>query len=176
MSKNVFTPDGGPHRVSRVLDVSDGLKRMGEFEAAEMLAGYAALLREREAVKAAVTDEIAERVLNQYVKNCLPHLDEAPVSLRIEAMRRALEAVAPMLASARVPDETGWLIESAFNGFSPSWWAGIPEGCGQSFTDNPNKAVRFCRKDDAEAVAKYMHMVIVTEHKWIAAAPKPEKE
>lgn len=48
MTKNAFTPDGGPHRPDRVRNVSDGLKRLGEFEAAEMLTNYAALLRERE--------------------------------------------------------------------------------------------------------------------------------
>jgi len=125
MSKNIFTPDGGPHRTSRVLDVSDGLKRMGEFEAAEMLAGYAALLRERESAKAGVMDEPRNEFPLLY--DNLDALDERAaeqpnriatariltelrhqigcVMTKLHGERAALKTIAPMLASARVPEE-----------------------------------------------------------------------
>jgi hypothetical protein len=75
--KNAFTPDGGPHRPDRIRNVSDGLKRLGEFEAAEMLTDYAALLRERESASARVpdgwqlvpiepTDEMIDKGTDQY--------------------------------------------------------------------------------------------------------------
>lgn len=74
--------------------------------------------------------------------------------------------------SSTVLDERAWLIESKFNG-PPSWWAGgaiSDEGvfAGSGFTTDPNEAVRFARKEDAERVANGRHMVFVTEHIWIA--------
>lgn len=38
---NHFTADGGPHKLARILAVADGLRRIGEFESAEMLDAYA---------------------------------------------------------------------------------------------------------------------------------------
>lgn len=113
-----------------------------------------------------------DMVCEQHPWSEWPHDDCAGPGMPETAQYEALVYLAK-LASARVPDETGWLIESTFGASSPSWWTGIPEGCGQSFTTDANKAVRFCRKGDAEAVAKHMRRVIVTEHKWLAAAPKP---
>jgi len=107
MSKNVFTPDGGPHRTSRVLDVSDGLKRIGEFEAAEMLAGYAALLRERESAKAVVAWQVrSRRMRNEWSGWKFYEYEERPESIgQFEFEYRPLYAKLPMLASARVPEE-----------------------------------------------------------------------
>lgn len=120
------------------------------------------LLRERESAVGEYLANVGEHGGVRWINGTPPH-----------GTRLYSHLVGCESAKARVPNENGWLIESAFNGFSPSWWGGIPEGRGQSFTTDPNKAVRFCRKEDAEAVAKHMHMVIVTEHQWIAAAPKP---
>ena len=78
-----------------------------------MASNYADLLRERESAKAVVTDEIFEAFdaaqtkamgeyeMQQYHAGKESHLVHA---LNF-ATRAALEAVAPMLASARVPEE-----------------------------------------------------------------------
>lgn len=67
-----------------------------------------------------------------------------------------------------------YLIESAYNGPNTSWWNGLPEGRGSSFTSDPNEAVRFGRRVDAERVARHMHMVRVTEHLWVSGAALTE--
>lgn len=61
-------------------------------KSADMLHDYAALLRERESAKAAVTDEMARKANYIYASY---------VGGGIESMRAALEAVAPMLVSAQ---------------------------------------------------------------------------
>ena len=65
---------------------------------------------------------------------------------------------------------TVWLIESKFTGGESKWWNGLPEGAGQSFTSNPNGAVRFVRQEDADRVAVHLHMVCVTEHSWFGSS------
>jgi hypothetical protein len=69
--------------------------------------------------------------------------------------------------------EQAWLIESCFRGVRTQWWNGLPLGCGQSFTTDPNEAVRFSRQIDAERVSRHMHMTTVTEHLWIDRATVP---
>ena len=71
-------------------------------------------------------------------------------------------------------DETWWLIESTFKGLCPMWWDGVPQGSGQSFSSDPNKAIRFKRKQDAERVASFMHMTKVTEHMFLDMPRPPE--
>lgn len=61
----------------------------------EALCDYATLLRECESAKAAVTEEMVEVAVNAHAEWFGGH----------RGMRAALEAVAPMAASARVPDE-----------------------------------------------------------------------
>lgn len=101
MSKNAFTPDGGPHRYARVIDVADGLKRMGEFERAEMLTNYASLLHEREAAKAVMTDELIHAAWLAFDGTWF---SDRVIPEAQDRMRRTIEAVAPMLVSAQVPD------------------------------------------------------------------------
>lgn len=67
------------------------------------------------------------------------------------------------------PGETAWLIESKMQGNS-MWWNGVPLGRGQSFTTDPNSAIRFARKVDAERVSRNLHMTFVSEHVWINAS------
>lgn len=69
----------------------------------EMLYGYAALLRERESAKAGVTDAVVERAVDARIE-IISRKGRINVSDNA-AMRAALEAVAPMLVSARVPVE-----------------------------------------------------------------------
>lgn len=68
-------------------------------------------------------------------------------------------------AGAAEPEETGWLIESPGSG-QPHWWPG-----GYPYTADSLKAVRFARREDAEAVMRYMpdgHLLRATEHVWLA--------
>lgn len=67
-------------------------------------------------------------------------------------------------------EKVGWLIESQMNSARPTWWNGVPEGAGVSFTPDSLLAVRFNRKEDAESVARHMNMVKVTEHVWLNGA------
>lgn len=74
------------------------------------------------------------------------------------------------------PQETGWMIE--FRDPAPRWWDGV------RFTSDPNKGVRFVRREDAERATlavgdEWRDDAIVTEHVWAApasvpAAPKPD--
>ena len=102
--------------------------------------------------------------------------------------------------------ETAWLIELPSSGpirtlyWAPVWkpkkepimvgdrdtglkgvyWRDTAHNSRQ-VTDDPNKAIRFARKEDAEAVIKWLDEarllfgnVIATEHEWVApASPKP---
>lgn len=172
MRKNAFTPDGGPHRPDRIRNVSDGLKRLGEFEAAEMLTNYAALLRERESAKAAVTDKAVEMACRKYYNSGNPVYP--PV---FEAMRAALEAVAPMLASARVLDGQCSDIRTCAHCGKPemncdchdtSGFRMLPGACGVSRMWDNEKAVlvSFERKPTDDELRAL--------HDLLAAAPKPE--
>ena len=88
------------YTVEQVEAEADCLPDAYEDQAAK-LRDYAALLRERESAKAGVTSQMRATACDAYDKEMVGHGETAnPV-----AMRAALEAVAPMLASARVPDE-----------------------------------------------------------------------
>lgn len=97
--KNAFTADGGTHKVARILDVADGLRRIGEFESAEMLRAYAERIK---AGEGAVTDEVVEIAAETHmrVRGLGMHApwqtmtEETRISYR-KAMRAALLAVWP---------------------------------------------------------------------------------
>lgn len=111
-----------------------------------------ALLRERESAKARVTDEMVEYASRIYT-------DASP--LAVEAMRAVLEAVAPMLASARVPD--GWQLVPIDPTDEMIEKGTDQHECAQGdpwYTDLP------LSENDCNAIYKAM----------LAAAPKPEKE
>jgi len=62
--------------------------------------------------------------------------------------------------------ETGWLIEKKAVDGSPEWcccWSG-----GFEWTKDSLKAIRFCRKGDANQVAELFEFedVRITEHQW----------
>lgn len=105
----------------------------------EMLDELVALLREREsakAAKAAITDEIVHAALTEYYGG-EPHPNCTP------SMRAALEAVAPMLASARAPE--GWQLvpveptvemmragdDTGFHTYTGTWSI-TPDACWQA--------------------------------------------
>lgn len=61
--------------------------------------------------------------------------------------------------------ETAWLIELVDTSAAVLWWAG-----GEEWTPDSLRAVRFCRREDADAVASRMPdpaSVLPTEHSWI---------
>jgi len=66
--------------------------------------------------------------------------------------------------------ETGWLIENA-GGLAPAYW----DGRGwNTFHYNPNEAVRFARKEDADRVKVWIcqnSALLSTEHAWLSTAP-----
>lgn len=69
--------------------------------------------------------------------------------------------------------ETAWLIEHNGGGMA-IWWTG--NGVSP-FSPDANKAVRFCRKGDAEKVAALIvpnSTLKATEHAWYVEAAGPE--
>jgi len=62
--------------------------------------------------------------------------------------------------------EAGWLIERKGKDGSPEWaicWSG-----GFDWTKDSTKAIRFCRREDANQVAEIFEFedVHITEHIW----------
>jgi len=68
-----------------------------------------------------------------------------------------------------VRDESGWLIE--LNGGPTRYW--FPGG----WTENPDLALRFARKEDGDAVVRWagLRLTSVREHLWIASLPRHER-
>ena len=63
--------------------------------------------------------------------------------------------------------DSGWLIECDWNGIK---WATFSTGNRSvTWTDDANRATRFCRKEDADGVIDYLgydSKVTATEHIW----------
>ncbi len=63
--------------------------------------------------------------------------------------------------------ETGWLVENDNGG--PCWWGRTPDGeAAFGWTKNSLMALRFARKEDAEAYIEEIGWtdVVATEHQW----------
>lgn len=63
--------------------------------------------------------------------------------------------------------ETGWLVE--FKGRSPQWWAlAGSKGEGGYMTTDSTEALRFARREDAEAYIEDAGWTeaVATEHGW----------
>lgn len=60
--------------------------------------------------------------------------------------------------------EQGWLIEGKIANSLPCWWSGRRD-C-REWTTDACLAVRFCRKQDAEAAAAYLGHGVATDHLW----------
>lgn len=78
--------------------------------------------------------------------------------------------IAALRAAGEV-DQTGWLVERNDLG-SPRWLCFGPKHRDTTYTTDANKALRFARKEDAEAAMFHLEnndpVLRVTEHKWIA--------
>lgn len=95
------------------------------------------------------------------------------------AVRAAILADRAQRAEAQEPDEAGWMIECS-HGFT-GWWDGrIIQGMVDCrfFNTDPNKGVRFARREDAERVIKSCgnSCQIATGHSWISNHDAPKKE
>lgn len=68
---------------------------------------------------------------------------------------------------AKPKQETGWLVEHQNGG--PCWWGQTPDGEDAfGWTKDSLKALRFARKEDAEAYIAEVgwNDVTATEHQW----------
>lgn len=68
--------------------------------------------------------------------------------------------------------QVAWLVESEPGGL---WWDGrfVSRGIDpRFFTRDPNEAIRFARREDAEKVAASSSALKATEHVWMAAQPQ----
>lgn len=68
---------------------------------------------------------------------------------------------------------SGWLIENR-RGPKPRW-ASFSEG-GVVWTDDPNKACLFARREDAEQLAFGEECDAITEHAWVPKDSSPENK
>lgn len=77
----------------------------------------------------------------------------------------------PIAAEGR---ETGWLLEQMDRAGRPTWWAFGGEDGGY-FTDDSVKALRFARKEDAQAFIDDIgwNAVAPTEHEWVDPGALP---
>ena len=99
--------------------------------------------------------------------------------------RAALSGSPAPSTSARYPEETGWLVE--MNDVGPKYYSFSerdPDDPWGGFQRDPNKAIRFARKEDAEAMIAAFGWtpghVYAAEHIWggekIAGSPAPSTE
>lgn len=87
-----------------------------------------------------------------------------------EVARLACENAALRKRVEQLP-ERAWLIESRFTP-APTWWMGTDHPA--PWTQDSLKAVRFCRKQDAEAAMAALqdgHFCFVSEHQWGLGGP-----
>lgn len=78
------------------------------------------------------------------------------------------------IAAANPAPETGWLIE--LRGGPPQWWYLGEDGeDGQGWTSDSLKALRFARKQDAEAYIGNVGWTeaFATEHEWATSEVRP---
>lgn len=101
---------------------------------------------------------------------------EAGVRKNNERWEQALGFAITGMTYERSKYFLAWLIESKFNSANgPKWWMGTSHPA--PWTNDSLKAVRFCRKQDAEAAMLTIdggHMCFVSEHQWGFGAQKPE--
>lgn len=104
-------------------------------------------------------------------------MKRAPIGTNLLTANEATEMVRHLIDGMPAPQEaTGWLIERT-NGTQPIWW-GPP--CSRwewqqalvtpdLWTTEASKAVRFARKEDAEAVMHFegFQHAIATDHMWL---------
>jgi len=110
------------YTVAQVMDEITLLSSVPDGDTASaMLRDYAALLRERESAEAGVTDEMVNKACASLG---IPPSGDDPF-IDANDVRAALEAVAPMLASARVPEEMKSAPSSPLH---PLWGDGFLRG------------------------------------------------
>ena len=118
----------------------------------KMLRDYATHLRERESAKAGVTDEMRDVAIDTYKRTDNPVYPQN-VEVNVNALESALEALAPMLANARVPDDAEAVC------------ACLGDDAAAMLDANP---------EDERALTMWRAAHIIEA--MLADAPKPEKE
>lgn len=88
------------------------------------------------------------------------------------AIRAYLSAPVAAVAPAVGEDETAWLIE--LRGNVPKWWS-LEYRPGPNWTQDANRALRFARKEDADAYIWDIGWTeaFATEHMWPTPRPLP---
>lgn len=81
----------------------------------------------------------------------------------------SMERLRAAIAGEAMP--RGWLIESTLShGGGPRWWQGKQPGTEEQWTGSHTAAIRFARREDAEACRLTLgdaHVSKVTEHVWL---------
>lgn len=81
----------------------------------------------------------------------------------------SMERLRAAIAGEATP--RGWLIESTLShGGGPRWWQGKQPGTEEQWTGSHTAAIRFARREDAEACRLTLgdaHVSKVTEHVWL---------
>src|SRR4051812_21453567 len=97
---------------------------------------------------------------------------------RLRSMEETIRTLAAALTNARQPEpETGWLIEfSQRVSGTPTYYGKSDEGLGQ--TEDNLAAIRYARKEDAEAVIEDIGWTeaAAVEHQWcdpVTSTPSP---
>ena len=94
----------------------------------------------------------------------------AELAIKVELTEELKDSIAKLKeeveSKIKVVQNTAWLVETIENCNSPSCWLGIV--CGNlTFSSNANDALRFKRKEDAEAMCRLYVDCIATEHMWM---------
>lgn len=137
-------------------EISDSVQALAYTQCARKLA---ALIAESEG-EPSFRDVTATRCLRHATipPTIMPPGDqECGVCMREEGM---------LSGRAEQRSERAWLIESRFTP-APTWWTGTDHPA--PWTRDSLKAVRFCRKCDAEAAMASLqdgHFCFVSEHQW----------
>jgi hypothetical protein len=99
------------------------------------------------------------------------HLMNMSAPMAAERLRK-LSATPSRESSDALSAETGWLCEMPLS-TGPEWWSITDtEGEGGYFTKDSTKALRFARKEDAEAYIEDAGWteIVATEHEWVAGS------
>lgn len=95
-----------------------------------------------------------------------------------EVLASAAHHLAAMQANQQ-KDETGWLIELRPDNGPPKWLDLSETLLHPSWTADSSKALRFARRDDAEAYYAFhiddMPHTFITEHMWLDARSPTQK-
>lgn len=104
--------------------------------------------------------------------------DQCPLGSKCPAEKFLHETAQAIIKRPKWPEaETGWLVERKMG--VPHWWGRhtptLEDEDAFGWTDDSLRAIRFARKEDAEAYIEEVgwNDVIASEHMWCDAPAKP---